>query len=86
MYVCMHVCITFTVKLKYPCCCFAEAPALIPLKCSLNVDVEVELTHGTRLGMYGKALYNKLRPPPTIFICTLMNKSPFQAHDFIQYL
>ena len=56
MYVCMHVCITFTVKLKYPCCCFAEAPALIPLQCSLNVDVEVELTHGTRLGMYGKAL------------------------------
>ena len=56
MYVCLHVCITFTVKLKYPCCCFAEAPALIPLQCSLNVDVEVELTHGTRLGMYGKAL------------------------------
>ena len=56
MYVCMHVCINFTVKLKYPCCCFAEAPALIPLQCSLNVDVEVELTHGTRLGMYGKAL------------------------------
>ena len=43
-------------KLKYPCCCFAEAPALIPLVCSSNVDVEVELTHGTRLGMYGKAL------------------------------
>ena len=40
-------------KLKYTCCCFAEAPALIPLQCSLNVDVEVELTHGTRLGMYG---------------------------------
>ena len=56
MYVCLHVCITFTVKLKYPCCCFAEAPTLIPLQCSLNVDVEVELTHGTRLGMYGKAL------------------------------
>ena len=56
MYVCMHVCITFTVKLKYSCCCFAEAIALIPLQCSLNVDVEVELTHGTRPGMYGKAL------------------------------
>ena len=48
MYVCMHVCINFTVKLKYPCCCFAEAPALIPLECSSNVDVEVELMHGTR--------------------------------------
>ena len=59
-YVCLHVCITFTVKLKYPCCCFAEAPALIPLQCSLNVDVEVELTHGTRLGMYGKALVYSL--------------------------
>ena len=56
MYVCMHGCINFTVKLKCPCCCFAEAPALIPFECSSNVDVEVELTHGTRLGMYGKAL------------------------------
>ena len=56
MYVCMHVCINFTVKLKCPCCCFAEAPALIPFECSSNVDVEVELTHGTILGMYGKAL------------------------------
>ena len=54
-----HECMHFTVKLKYPCCCFAEPPALIPLECSLNVDVEVELTYGTRLGMYGKALgYN----------------------------
>ena len=52
----MHVCINFTVKLKYPCCCFTEPPALIPLECSSNVDAEVELTHGTRLGMYGKAL------------------------------
>ena len=56
MYVCMHVFINFTVKIKCPCCCFAEAPALIPLECSSNVDIEVELTHGTRLGMYGKAL------------------------------
>ena len=56
MYVCMHVCINFTVKLKYPCCCFTEAPALIPFECSSNVDVEVELSHGTILGMYGKAL------------------------------
>ena len=56
MYVCMHVFINFTVKIKCPCCCFTEAPALIPLQCSLNVDVKVELTHGTRLGMYGKAL------------------------------
>ena len=56
IYVCMHVCINFTVKLKCPCCCFAEAPALIPFECSSNVDVEVELTHGTILGMYGKAL------------------------------
>ena len=45
-----------TVKLKYPRCWFAKAPALIPLECSSNVDVEVELTHGTRLGMYGTAL------------------------------
>ena len=45
MYVCMHACVyKFHSKLKY---------ALIPLQCSLNVDVEVELTHGTRLGMYG---------------------------------
>ena len=56
MYVCLHVCINFTVKLKCPCCCFAEAPALIHFECSLNVDVKVELTHGTILGMYGKAL------------------------------
>ena len=54
MYVCM--CINFTVKLKYPCCCFTEAPALIPFEWSSNVDVEVELTHGTILGMYGKPL------------------------------
>ena len=57
MYVCMFACVyNFHMKLKYPCCCFAEAPALIPFECSSNVDVEVELTHGTRLGMYGKAL------------------------------
>ena len=57
MYVCMFACVyNFHIKLKYPCCCFAEPPALIPLECSLNVDVKVELTHGTRLGMYGKAL------------------------------
>ena len=56
VYICMHVCINFTVKLKYPCCCFAEAPALIPLEFSSNVEVEVELTHGTILEMYGKAL------------------------------
>ena len=33
MYVCMFVCMfacvyNFHMKLKYPCCCFAEAPAL----------------------------------------------------------
>ena len=43
-------------KLKYPRCCFAEAPALIPLECSSNIDADVELTNGTRLVMYGKAL------------------------------
>ena len=43
-------------KLKYPHCCFAEAPALIPLECSSNIDADVELTNGTRLVMYGKAL------------------------------
>ena len=31
MYVCMFACVyNFHMKLKYPCCCFAEAPALIP--------------------------------------------------------
>ena len=53
MYVCIYACVyKFHSETKCPCCCFAEAPALS----SLNVDVEVELTHGTRLGMYGKAL------------------------------
>ena len=29
MYVCMFACVyNFHMKLKYPCCCFAEAPAL----------------------------------------------------------
>ena len=56
MYVFMHVCITFTVKLS---ALVVVAPALIPFEWSLNVDVEVELTHGTRPGMYGKAFgYN----------------------------
>ena len=55
MYVCMYVCMfacvyNFHMKLKYPCCCFAEAPALIPFECFSNVDVEVELMHGTKLG------------------------------------
>ena len=28
MYVCMFACVNnFHIKLKYPCCCFAEAPA-----------------------------------------------------------
>ena len=44
VHLCMHVCINFTVKLKYPCCCFTEAPALIPFECSSNVDIEVELS------------------------------------------
>ena len=50
LYVCMHVCLNFTVKLKCSCCCFAGAPALIPFECSSNVDVEVELTHGYKIG------------------------------------
>ena len=57
IYVCMYACVyNFHRLTQVPLLLFPEAPALIPLQCSLNVDVEVELTHGTRLGMYGKAL------------------------------
>ena len=58
LHIVAELCSNYTVimKLKYPCCCFAKAPALSPLKCSSNVEVEVELTHGTRLGMYEKTL------------------------------
>ena len=56
MYVCMYACVyKFHSEAQVPLLLFAEPPALIPLECSLNVDVEVELTHGTRPGMYGKA-------------------------------
>ena len=57
MYVCMYACVyKFHSEAQVPLLLFAKPPALIPHECSLNVDVEVELTHGTRLGMYGKAL------------------------------
>ena len=57
MYVCIYACVyKFHSETKCPCCCFTEAPALIPFEWSSNVDVEVELTHGTILGMYGKPL------------------------------
>ena len=60
IYVCMYACVyKFHSETQVPLLLFRrsfEAPALIPLECSSNVDVEVELTHGTRLGMYGKAL------------------------------
>ena len=57
IYVCMYACVyKFHSETQVPLLLFAEPPTLIPLECSLNVDVEVELTHGTRLGMYGKAL------------------------------
>ena len=50
MYVCMYVCTSmyacvykFHSETQVPLLLFAEPPALIPLECSLNVDVKVEL-------------------------------------------
>ena len=57
MYVCMYACVyKFHSETQVPLLLFCEAPTLIPFECSSIVDVEVALTHGTILGMYGKAL------------------------------
>ena len=71
MYVCMHVCMyvsmyacmcvyiyiyKFHSETQVPLLLFRRSTHSNPLECSSNVNVEVELTHGTRLGMYGKPL------------------------------
>ena len=55
IYVCMYACVyKFHSETQVPLLLFRRTTRSNPLECSLNVDDEVELTHGTRPGMYGK--------------------------------
>ena len=57
MYVCMYACVyNFHSETQVPLLLFRRSTRSNSPRSSSNVDVEVELTHGTRLGMYGKAL------------------------------
>ena len=61
MYVCMYACVyKFHSEAQVPLLLFRRTTRSNPPSMFFECDVEVELTHGTRLGMYGKALGYKL--------------------------